>query len=362
MKRKLALIIINLILVLILIVMIEALGQIAYRIRYGMFLYQMAESDQYMEAFELHPYLVGRLKEDAVATDVATGKHITSTKYHTRLTGAPENDSELIRVAVLGGSSTFGIGVTDLDSWPAILQRKLGKGFSVVNYGVPGYSTAEAIIQMSLIVPELKPQFVILYEGWNDIHNYHVTHLGEDYYVHGMAQYDNLEIPPIHKRNNWGKLYEISAIGRLAAKIKRELAESDVPACPKYDTPDEFVDRIYARNLETLKLLSEHIAPYTLFVPQVLNYPAFKNNEDIAACKGWSSHIWNKAMPELMDRFNSIMQSVCTNDDPKCLYAGGILKVKWEQDDFIDDGHFSKKGGEKFADQISEIILSKFKK
>jgi hypothetical protein len=362
MKRKLFLIVINIVLVLILLVVIEAFGQIAYRIRYGMFLYQMAEREQYMGVFELHPYLVGRLKKDAVFTDVTTGKHITSTKYHTRLTGAPEKDSGLIRVAVLGGSSAFGIGVTDFDTWPAILQRKLGKGFSVVNYGAPGYSTAEAIIQMSLIVPELKPQFVIFYEGWNDIHNYHVTDLGEDYYAHGMSQYGNLEIPPLHKRNFWGEMYEISAIGRLAAKIKRELNGSDVPDCPKYDTPDEFVDRIYARNLETLKLLSEHIAPYTLFVPQILNYPAFRDNEDIAECKGWSSHILNRAMPELMDRFNSIMQSVCTKDDPKCLYAGGVLKVKWEQDDFIDDGHFSKKGGEKFADQISEIILSKFKK
>ncbi|MEW6143507.1 MAG: GDSL-type esterase/lipase family protein [Thermodesulfobacteriota bacterium] len=361
MKRKLVPVIINVILVFIFIIVIESFGQIAYYMRYGMFPYQMVEGDQYMEVFELHPYLAGRLKKDAAVTDVKSGKRITATKYHTRSTGAPEEDGDLIRVAVLGGSSTFGTGLTDLDTWPAILQRKLGEGFSVINYGVPGYSTAEAIVQTALIVPELEPEFVIFYEGWNDIHNYHVPDLGGDYYVHGMSQYGNLEIPPMHRQDFWGKLYEMSAMGRLAAKIKRELAGADVPSCPKYDTPDEYVNKIYARNLETLKLLSEHIAPYTIFVPQVLNYPAFTGKEDDIGCNGWSFHIKNGAMPQLMDRFNSIMRSVCAKDDPKCLYIDGVLDVKWEQDDFIDDGHFTKKGGEKFADVIAAELLSKTK-
>src|SRR5512139_2302721 len=97
-RRKLSTIIVNVIILFILLIVIETVGQIAYYFRYGMFLYQMAERDQYMGVFELHPYLVGRLKGDAVFTDVTTGKYITSTKYHTRSTGAPEKDSELIRV------------------------------------------------------------------------------------------------------------------------------------------------------------------------------------------------------------------------------------------------------------------------
>lgn len=362
-KRKLSPIITNIIILFILLIVIETVGQIAYYFRYGMFLYQMIPGADYPEVFELHPYLVGRFKKNVSATDAKTNERISATKYHTRSTGAPEDDSELIRVAILGGSTTFGTGVTDADSWPAILQSKLGKGYSVINYGMPGYTTVEAIIQTALIVPERRPQFVIFYEGWNDIHNYHVPELGEDYYADGMSQYEILGIPIKKESKFWGEIYQISAIGRLAAKIKRTLTGSGVQPCLEYDTPDEFVDKIYVRNLETLKLLSEHIAPYTLFVPQVLNYQAFKEKENLDACSSnWSIHVKNSAMPRLMDRFNSLMQSVCAKDDPKCLYVDGVLKVKWEQDDFVDDGHFTRKGGEKFADQISEIILSKLKK
>ncbi|HKQ32244.1 MAG TPA: hypothetical protein VJV40_03495, partial [Thermodesulfobacteriota bacterium] len=212
-------------------------------------------------------------------------------------------------------------------------------------------------------VPELRPQFVVLYEGWNDIHNYHVPDLGEDYYTDGMKQYEILGIPIKEESKFWGKLYQVTAIGRLAVKIKRALMGSDVQPCPEYDTPDEFVDKIYLRNLETLKLLSEHIAPYTIFVPQVLNYRVFRKKEKLDACtSSWSTHVKNSAMPRLMDRFNKIMQSVCAHDDPKCIFGYEVLQVNWEPDDFVDEGHFTRKGGEKFADQISDIILSEFKK
>ncbi|HVY56111.1 MAG TPA: GDSL-type esterase/lipase family protein [Thermodesulfobacteriota bacterium] len=360
MKQKLSLVITNIVVVLILLIVIEAVGQVAYYFRYGMFLYQMLPGADYPDVFELHPYLVGRLKKNVSATDARTKERISATKYHTRSTGSQENDSGLVRVAVLGGSTTFGTGVTDADSWPAILQRKLGKGYCVINYGMPGYTTAEAIIQTALIVPERKPQFVIFYEGWNDIHNYHVPDLGEDYYADGMSQYEILEIPIKRESKLWGELYQISAIGRLAAKIKRVLTGPDVQPCPEYDTPDEFVDKIYVRNLETLKLLSEHIAPYTLFVPQILNYQAFKEKQNLDACSSsWSTHIKNSAMPRLMDRLNLLMKTVCAENDPKCLYEGAVLKVKWQTDDFIDDGHFSKKGGEKFADVIAATLLAK---
>ena len=221
MRRKLSSIIANIIIVFILLIVIEAVGQTAYYFRYGMFLYQMIPGADYPEVFELHPYLVGRLKKNVSVTDANTNERISATKYHTRSTGAPEDDSESIRVAIVGGSTTFGTAVTDADSWPAILQSKLGKGYSVINYGMPGYTTAEAIIQTALIVPERKPQFVIFYEGWNDIHNYHVPDLGEDYYADGMSQYGILGIPIKKESKFWGEIYRISAIGRLAAKIKK---------------------------------------------------------------------------------------------------------------------------------------------
>lgn len=348
MKRLFIRIFVNVGVLFTLLIIIETCGQITY----------LLKTRHNAHVFELHPYLVGRPKKNYIAQK--DNKEVTTTNIYTRWTGAPEDDSHLIRVAVLGGSTAFGNKVTDRDSWPALLQDKLGDRFSVINFGVPGYSTAEAIIQMALIVPEVKPQIIILNEGWNDIHNYHETDLGADYYAHGIRQYVNLDIPSYKNGNLLEVLYKFSTIGKLASKIKLKLSRLIRP-CPKFDTPDPFVDRIYVRNLKTLKLLSEETATYTLLVPQVLNYESLLEMKEPEGCNEWARHIKNSALPRLMDRFNLLMQSVCPNDDSKCTFLNSVLKVKWNSQDFVDDGHLSRDGGEKLAGVISQVILSKAK-
>jgi hypothetical protein len=351
MKKILLVLIINFSVFCTLIVTIEILGQIFYYLKTGRFVFEDAPG-YYGHLFELHPYLAGRLKKNATVEN--NGKRISTTSYNTRWTGNPEDDSQLIRVAALGGSTTFSTGVTDNDTWPALLQAKLGSKFSVINFGIPGYSTAEAIIQMALIVPEIKPHFVILYEGWNDIRNYHETDLGADYYGHGMRQYGNLSIATSIDKGAFNKLYDVSATVRFAAKIKSITMGYPYPQpYQTFSTPDPFVDKIYLRNLKTLRLLSQNLLSYIIFVPQVLNWTDYRDSV------GWSRHIENSSMPELLHRLNILMKTVCYDGDPKCVFVDSVLKEKWTPEDFVDDGHFSKKGGEKFAQILGEVILQK---
>lgn len=357
----------------ILIVVIEISGQIIYYLRHGKFIYQTSIYDNdnisyYAHIFERHPNLGVRLKKN-IRVEHAMGEHakdyktITTTNRYTRWTGSTENDNKKIRVAVLGGSTTFGTEVTDSDTWPALLQAKLGDQFSVTNYGVPSFTSAEAMIQMVLLVPEIKPDFIVFYEGWNDLHRYHEDE-SPDYYKHGMELPDILQVPNYKEKSLLEKLNELSSIVRVATKIKQKLSRpSNTESCTTYDTPDPAVDRIYVRNLNTLKLLSEQIASsYTLFIPQVLNYHKFMTSKDNEACD-WDAggHVKNRAVPRLMDRLNSFMQLVCPNDDSKCLVVDSVSKASWEPDDFADWGHFSRKGGEKFIEIISQVILSKVK-
>ncbi len=118
MKKLCLLIIVNIGVFCTLIVVIEISGQIAYYLRHGKFIFQTSDynSEDYqdhLQAFELHPYLVGRLKKNITINSVENSAKIKTTNRHTRWTGAPEDDRNLIRVAVLGGSTAFGTGVTD---------------------------------------------------------------------------------------------------------------------------------------------------------------------------------------------------------------------------------------------------------
>lgn len=354
MRQTLKLIYFNVALLCVLLAGMELVGQIAFYLWKGYPVFR-APAVANQGVVELDPYLVGRPRSNVRVE--ANGKVVTTTPLHTRWTGAPANPSA-VRVAVVGGSTTFGAGVTDTDSWPARLQAKLGPDYAVTNFGMLGYSTAEGIIQTALLVPETRPDIIVFYEGWNDIRNYHDSLPSPDYYTHGMRQFSTLQLAPPARPTLRDQLVDISAIWRLAVVASKALATEQQPVQgrsfgPAYATPDTFVDRIYRRNLETLKLLSERSGAYAIFVPQVLNDAWYAKH---SGGDWWTPHVDDHAMPALIRRFGLTMDAVCGPREPHCGVLAAVRDWKWQPDDFIDEGHFSGKGGEEFARLLAPKI------
>ncbi len=83
----------------------------------------------------------------------------------------PENQKLIV---VIGDSITFGQGVAQDKTFPAVLQNLLNSGektdrFRVWNLGVPGYNTAQEIeVFRSLVLPQ-KPYWIILAYVVNDV-------------------------------------------------------------------------------------------------------------------------------------------------------------------------------------------------
>lgn len=79
------------------------------------------------------------------------------------------------RILCVGGSTTFGSGVTyDDGTYPARLEHYLnerapdGVLYEVANCGVQGYTTAENLIYLQLLLVELDPDAIVIYQGAND--------------------------------------------------------------------------------------------------------------------------------------------------------------------------------------------------
>ena len=330
----------------------ELFGQAIYYLIKG---YPISHfSSSRASVFEPHPYLVGRLRANTeLHRDDRT---IRTTSINTRWTGAPKDDDDLIRVALLGGSTTFGTRLADGDTWPALLQEILGDQYAVINYGVPGYSTAEAIIQMSLVVPSQEPHIVVFYEGINDIRNYHDPLIGEDYYSHGMQQYSNFGLfHPQTRMSLSRKAAQFSSICLLAVRIHDALRRKFTAegGGVLHETSDPFVDAIYSRNLRTLKTLADAMGARAIFIPQVLN------NEKLKGAAGgyvWTPTIKNSAMPALMEHFNSAMVQAFERTDPPVEIMESVLEGLWKQSDFVDYWHFSRSGGMKLATMVAERI------
>lgn len=101
--------------------------------------------------------------------------------------------SDAITVDVIGDSQVFGWRLSDSETIPAKLQNKLGSGWRVLNWGVPGYGPYQYARKLS-DVPEGHVAIVIQTET-NDLEDSYLDH------------------PPLYSR--CGFLVARSALGRL---------------------------------------------------------------------------------------------------------------------------------------------------
>ncbi len=79
-----------------------------------------------------------------------------------------------VRLFTLGGSSTFGYGLNDHETWPHLLENELGNhskipDMQVINAGNNGHNSLQTILRFYLKALPFKPRYVIYYEPVNDI-------------------------------------------------------------------------------------------------------------------------------------------------------------------------------------------------
>jgi hypothetical protein len=80
-----------------------------------------------------------------------------------------EKPAGVTRVAVLGDSFVFGSGVKQDETLTRRLAALLGPSFEVINLGVPGYGTDQALLTLSRFGPRLSPDVVLAGFFWNDV-------------------------------------------------------------------------------------------------------------------------------------------------------------------------------------------------
>lgn len=87
-----------------------------------------------------------------------------------------EKTNNTIRIAVIGDSFTFGVGLNLNETYPKLLEKKLNNlsdsnNYEVINFGVPGYSTRNEIEFLKLKALKYNPSIIIIGYFHNDMQN-----------------------------------------------------------------------------------------------------------------------------------------------------------------------------------------------
>jgi hypothetical protein len=258
-------------------------------------------------------------------------------------------------VATLGSSTTYDMAVPNGQTWSDDLEQQLGRGYAVINHGVPGYSSVENLLQTLFYLDTygVRPHCAV-YLGWNDIRNAHLPNLDPAYAnFHLLSQFDimNLRKKPL----------EVS-FSPLARVMNRSLqaAFDPVPLAPNFlnDPPvpgtDVRLEQIFRRNLEAIAAINRERQIISIFIGQVWSRAKLQSRERY----GFFPLVRDVDIWPLEDHFNSIVKSTANSIG----VSNFIPPIdQFHDDDFADRDHFSAKGSAKFALMITPIVKSSCK-
>lgn len=120
-----------------------------------------------------HPHTVYALAPGARRTEGGIEYAVNAHGY--RGPDAPvEKPEGETRIACVGGSTTFGSGLAEEETYPFRLESRLRRRFperrtSVVNAGVPGFTSAETLVHVALRVLDLAPDYLVVLENVNEM-------------------------------------------------------------------------------------------------------------------------------------------------------------------------------------------------
>ena len=115
---------------------------------------------------------------------------------------------DLLRIAILGDSFTFGLGVPVEKIYPTVLERKLNQSarlsrYEVLNFGVIGYSTRQEALVLKHKALAWKPNIVIIGYVLNDPANDPMTGLHPGRLEPRWWQYSHLLRLVARVKYNW---------------------------------------------------------------------------------------------------------------------------------------------------------------
>lgn len=254
------------------------------------------------------------------------------------------------RILILGGSTTFGEGIPEENTWvyklEQLIRSKYGNDYDVINGGVGGYTIAENYIHYITLLTHLQPDVVLLYTGINDVHPRLYSNLEYDYSNYRIPwRLDSDALKPCKSSLRFFSPYcyyylvsnilQIKNLGIDAVTSKPYPPHQEWKAALSRNGPD-----IYNDYLENLVVLIRGQGRQVGIIPQY--FRIFFEDDDVFAV-GVNQH-------------NNVGRQIAIAHQAP--YADEVIKTNtFLGDEIFDNCHFNEKGSKRMSEIIFDFLI-----
>jgi len=341
---------------LLVLVFAEGTFAIALRITEGEWPYTNLKSINYL-LFEPHPELGLTLRKGAYATVLGDSYHHNpGYSYHHNMDGFRGKEFSRAktkhRIACIGGSTTYCVGVGDDQTWPFYLDQRLQPDYEVLNLGIPGHSSVEHKKLLPQILARYSPDIVIFQLGLNDLRNMNVADPGPDY--------ENFHQPSLRfatadacRRDRLPPCALLRGAVILLEKtkvLKVSPFPGGVPPGRVSDSVDPRVVETFSSNLDILlrECLAKQI--HVVLLPHALSPEMITETN----YKWWAPYLTKKGIFHAEDAINAVMQSKA--DGQRVICAGFMDDETWNPGEFCDPSHLNPQGNLRLARLLKDRV------
>lgn len=322
----------------------ELLCAVALRFAEGNWIYTRGKNQNY-ELFEPHQQLVGVPRKNISVT--LNGIHYTHNSSGFRGSELADVKTKK-RIVCIGGSTTYGIGVSDNETWTYYLDSLLSPEYEALNLGIPGHTTAEHKKLLTAAIEKYKPDIVLLHCGLNDMRNMHVRDIGNDYArFHQPSLYAGFGFCLQDRLPRIALVQMVVSVLQKTTLLPACAFRNAAPAGTLSDAVDERVVNIFSKNLDTLiaQCAAKNIPVYLL--PQVLAEDAVTEEN----LKWWIPYLTKKGIFNDLYAMNATMQSEAGLRH--VTFISLAENAPWTKADFYDASHLNAKGNLKLAEIVA---------
>jgi len=298
--------------------------------------------------FEPHPYLVSKPIPNAVL-DIK-GIHYEHNSEGWR-GNEFKNDTSKLKIITIGGSTTYGTGVSNHQTWPYYLDSLISDKAEVMNFGISGHSTTEHLILSLFTLPAYHADIVLIMSGLNDLRNCYIKNPKSDYT--NFHPYNLESVLGFDHINNLPRL----AIIRVSVILLQKIGYYPLFSYQKVHIEKErskqnedILLNIYRQNLTRMVKIIQESGSKVVLLPQILNSEALAGNQ----LKWWVPFVADQEFVPLISKYNQVQQQ--TADSTHCFFIGEILSNNWKKSDFIDASHFNAGANLQFAKLVNNYI------